>query len=289
MRINSFVTPEMMQNDLVVLSPEESHHLARVLRVEAGQEMTLFDGHGERAEGVVEAVDKKQVTVRVTARESVPPPKTEITLIQAVCKPDRFEIILQKATELGVRTIQPVLTANASLPKGKIDKMIARGEAIIRNAAQQCGTAWLPTFQRLERWQRLPASVQRQGCRCHSIFPDLGNYDVCFIGSLHPGAKPFKKAFEELRGIKHKDSSAYSVAATGGRGSAVTDRAYSNGPADLSALRVALLIGPEGDFTEEEVNSAVEAGAIPVCFGDRILRTETAAIFGLSVLAYELF
>jgi 16S rRNA (uracil1498-N3)-methyltransferase len=51
----------------------------------------------------------------------------------------------------------------------------------------------------------------------------------------------------------------------------------------------ALLIGPEGDFTEEEVNAAVAAGAMPVTFGNQILRTETAAIFGLSVLAYELF
>ena len=51
---------------------------------------------------------------------------------------------------------------------------------------------------------------------------------------------------------------------------------------------VALLIGPEGDFSKEEVDSAVATGAIPVSFGERILRTETAAIFGLSVLAYEL-
>ncbi len=49
------------------------------------------------------------------------------------------------------------------------------------------------------------------------------------------------------------------------------------------------MIGPEGDFTEEEVDAVVEAGAIPITFGKQILRTKTAAIFGLSVLAYELF
>jgi 16S rRNA (uracil1498-N3)-methyltransferase len=52
--------------------------------------------------------------------------------------------------------------------------------------------------------------------------------------------------------------------------------------------KVALLVGPEGDFSGVEVAAAVEAGAVPVSFGNRILRTETAAIFGLSVLAYEL-
>lgn len=242
MRINSFVTPQSLRDDTVTLSPAESHHLARVLRVEPGQEMTLFDGEGNRVEGVVETVTKKEVTVRTTARETIPPPAVEITLIQAVCKPDRFEMILQKATELGVRTIQPIITQNASLPAGKIDKMISRGDAIIRNASQQCGTAWLPTFQCLEKYS--------------STVPTIGKFDACFIGSLHAGAKPFRNVFQTLEKRNIKSA--------------------------------AILIGPEGDFTEEEVNAAVEAGAIPVTFGTQILRTETAAIFGLSVLAYEL-
>ena len=243
MRINSFTPPGTLETDLVVLSPEESHHLARVLRVEAGQGLTLFDGQGTRAEGVVDAVTKKEVTVRITARETVPPPAVEITLIQAVCKPDRFELILQKATELGVRRIQPIITKNASLPSGKIEKMAERGEAIIRNAAQQCGTAWLPDIQGLEKIDR--------------IIPTLGKFDAVFIGSLHPSARPFREVFQGLDKSKIKTA--------------------------------ALLIGPEGDFTAEEVNAAVEAGAIPVTFGNQVLRTETAAIFGLSALAYELF
>ena len=259
MRINSFVAPALLQNDLVVLSPEESHHLARVLRVEAGQELTLFDGQGTRAEGVVDSVTKKEVTVRIVSHETVPPPAVEITLIQAICKPDRFELILQKATELGVRRIQPVVTKNASLPSGKIEKMIERGEAIIRNAAQQCGTAWLPAFQGLEKIER--------------IFPTIGKYDAVFIGSLHPDAKPFKEAFRHL-------SKAAGTAAI---------RTAGVPPALPNIKSAALLIGPEGDFTKEEVDAAVAAGAIPVTFGSQILRTETAAIFGLSVLAYELF
>ena len=239
MRINSFADPAALRAERVVLAADESHHLARVLRVEAGQELTLFDGEGTRADGVVDAVTKKEVTVRIVARETVPPPAVEITLIQAVCKPDRFELILQKATELGVRRIQPVVTQNASLPAGKIEKMMERGVAIIRNAAQQCGTAWMPELLALQKFSALSLKT-----------------DAAFIGSLHPNARPFRDAFRAL---------------------------------DASALkRVALLIGPEGDFTQDEVNSAVAAGAIPVTFGTQILRTETAALFGLSVLMYEL-
>jgi 16S rRNA (uracil1498-N3)-methyltransferase len=240
MRINSYTPPGTLKNDIVVLSPEESHHLARVLRIEAGQELTLFDGQGTRAEGVIDTATKKEVIVRVTKRETVPPPAVGITLIQAVCKPDRFEMILQKATELGVRRIQPVITTNASLPAGKIEKMAERGEAIIRNAAQQCGTAWMPEFLLLQKFNAAPWKA-----------------DVAFIGSLHPDARPFREAFQSLEKSRIKTA--------------------------------ALLIGPEGDFTKEEVDAAVSAGAVPVTFGTQILRTETAALFGLSVLTYELF
>jgi len=244
---------------MVVLSPEESHHLARVLRVEAGQELTLFDGQGTRAEGVVDTVTKKEVTVRITARETVPPPAVEITLIQAVCKPDRFELILQKATELGIRRIQPVITQNASLPAGKIEKMAERGEAIIRNAAQQCGTVWLPEFLPLQKFSAVAVKA-----------------DAVFIGSLHPNAKPFREVF-------HPSAAREAPLSRG------NDQREWQSLHKSKIKTAALLIGPEGDFTEEEVNAAVAVGAIPVTFGNQILRTETAAIFGLSVLAYELF
>jgi 16S rRNA (uracil1498-N3)-methyltransferase len=243
MRINSFTPPGTLESDLIVLSPEESHHLARVLRVGTGQELTLFDGRGTRAEAVIEEVSKKTVTARVTARETVPPPAVEITLIQSVCKTDRFELILQKATELGVRRIQPVVSAHTVNRSKEPEKQLERWKTIVRNAAQQCGTAWLPDFQPLEKME--------------TVFPRLGNFDAVFIGSLHPDAKPFRETFQGLEKSKIKTA--------------------------------ALLIGPEGDFTAEEVNAAVAAGAIPVTFGRQILRTETAAIFGISVMVYELF
>ena len=113
------------------------------------------------------------------------------------------------------------------------------------------------------RWQKIVLNAAQQ-CEVRWL-PDLkplenfeimlqtlGNYDLVLIGSLYEGTQPF-------------------------RDMPFTDK-----------KKVALLIGPEGDFSPEEVNAAVAAGAVPVSFGDRILRTETAAIFGLSVLAYEL-
>lgn len=242
MRIHSFVAPDQLQQDIAQLAPDESHHLARVLRVEPGQPCSLFDGQGTRALGTISTVTKKSVEVAITRREIVPPFAVEITLFQAICKPDRFEMILQKATELGVRTIQPIITQNISLPRAKVEKMAARAETIVRNAGQQCGTAWLPRIRPLQKIE--------------AIEPELQQIDAPFVGSLHADARLFRDAFGSL-----------------------------NKPTIKSA---AMLIGPEGDLSRREVHAAVEAGAIPVCFGDQILRTETAALFGLSVLSYEL-
>ena len=236
MRINSLVDPEELKKEVLTLSAEESHHLARVLRVPVGQEITLFDGRGNVADGTIEAVGKSAVEVRISNRWKVPPPAVQIDLIQAIPKPDRWELVMQKAVELGVSNIRPILTQHTEFKPS--EKKMARWQKRVRNAAQQCEVRWLPTLHPLEKLE--------------TLLPALGKYDLVLIGSLYDGAKPFREI---------------SMAGVGS---------------------IALLIGPEGDFSLEEVAAVVAMGAIPVSFGDRILRTETAAIFGLSVLAYEL-
>ncbi|VGO17324.1 Ribosomal RNA small subunit methyltransferase E [Pontiella desulfatans] len=236
MRINSLVDSCELEKDVAVLSPEESHHLARVLRVQEGQEIILFDGQGGVAEGLICAVSKTAVEVNVSRQWNVPRPAVEIDLILAVPKPDRWELVLQKAVELGATAIRPILTQHTEYKSNP--KKQERWGKIVLNAAQQCEVRWLPKLHGLERLD--------------AILPALAGYDLVLVGSLYEGAKPFRN-----------------VAMHG-------------------KAKIALLIGPEGDFSEKEVEALVEAGAIPVSFGDRILRTETAAIFGLSVLAYEL-
>jgi len=236
MRINSLVDAAELEKDTAVLSPDESHHLVRVLRIQPGQEITLFDGRGGVAEALVQTVSKTAVEARISKRWNVPPPAVQIDLIQAVPKPDRWELVLQKAVELGASNIQPVLTQHTeSRPN---TKKMERWQKIVLSAAQQCEVRWLPELHPLEKFD--------------AVLPSLKNYDLVLVGSLYPGTQPFRD-----------------VPMTG-------------------KTKVALLIGPEGDFSQEEVDAAVTAGAVPVSFGDRILRTETAAIFGLSILAYEL-
>ncbi len=242
MRINCFVTPGTLNADQVSLSPSESHHLTRVLRVERGQELTLFDGEGIRAKAIVIAVSKKALSVKIIKRDTVSESGIQITLIQALPKPERFEWILQKATELGIRRIQPILSTHTIHRSKNSEKQTARWQSILRNAAQQCGVARLPQIQPIKK--------------ISSIIPTLEKMDIIFIGSLRRNVQPFREAFQKI------DKSKINTAA--------------------------LLIGPEGDFTREEIDAVETSGAIPVTFCQQILRTETAAIFGLSVLVYEL-
>lgn len=236
MRINSLVDTAELGKETATLPPGESHHLARVLRVQPGQAITLFDGAGGVAEGVIASVSKSSVTVNIRSRVQVPEPAAEIHLIQAVPRPDRWELVLQKAVELGAASIRPVLTRNTEFRPnpGKTE----RWKRIVLNAAQQCEVRWLPRLYEVQPYD--------------AVLRTLGSFDLMLIGSLFDGAARLRD-----------------VDLTGRR-------------------RVALLIGPEGDFTAEEVAAAVDAGAVPVSFGERILRTETAAIFGLSILAYQL-
>lgn len=236
MRINSLVDATELEGEIAILSPEESHHLTRVLRVQEGQEITLFDGHGGIADGVIETVSKTALEVRISSKWNVPKQTVEIDLIQAVPKPDRWELVLQKAVELGATTIQPVLSKHTEFKPNP--KKQDRWSKIVLNAAQQCEVRWLPELKPLQNVEQ--------------VIPSLAEYDLALVGSLYDGALPFREV--SLEGVQ----------------------------------RIALLIGPEGDFSQEEVDSMVSAGAVPVSFGDRILRTETAAIFGLSVLAYNL-
>jgi 16S rRNA (uracil1498-N3)-methyltransferase len=236
MRINSLVDAEELKREVVTLPSEESHHLARVLRVQTGQDITLFDGRGNVAEGIVKSLSKTSIEVQVSGRTTIPPPAVQIDLIQAVPKPDRWDLVMQKAVELGVSNIIPILTEHTEFKPN--EKKTERWKKIVLNAAQQCEVRWLPKLHALNKMD--------------AILPVLKKYDLVLIGSLYDGAKPLRE-----------------VALTGKE-------------------KVALLIGPEGDFSQAEVDAARAEGAIAVSFGERILRTETAAIFGLSVLAYEL-
>jgi 16S rRNA (uracil1498-N3)-methyltransferase len=238
-----FVEPAEWAKPLVAPSAEDAHHWLDVLRVEPGMEAVVSDGLGGEAVGEVAQAAGGTVTVRIKERRQQDPSVVPVTLVQAVPKAQKMDWIIQKATEVGVQAIIPVMTDHGvvRLDEGRAGSRGSRWQKIATEAAKQCRTAWVPKVRPVVNFTtlmkaRLPV-------------------ETMLIGSLEPDAVPFKKCLAEW----------------------VTRRPRS----------VALLIGPEGDFSPAEIEAARWAGAIPVSYGTRVLRVETAALYGLSVLAHE--
>lgn len=141
---NFFVDKEAFLCDPIVVDGEEANHMIKVLRMKAGDSLTLFDGEGNCADGEIEGIEGKSVSVRVLKRyASESEPKLKITLFQGIPKNPKMDMIIQKATELGVTRIVPV---NTKRIVAKIDKeaKIERLQRIAFEAAKQCGRAYVP-------------------------------------------------------------------------------------------------------------------------------------------------
>lgn len=140
-----FVPPERLGGERVVLQDEENKYLVRVLRLEAGDAVVLFDGHGQEIEARLESVSARGSVLRLGARRSVVLPAVRVTLVQAVPRGDRMDLVVQKATELGIARIVPVLSARTGAqPLG--ESRLRRWRTIATEAARQCGRADVPSI-----------------------------------------------------------------------------------------------------------------------------------------------
>lgn len=238
-----FVDPAAWREPVVELNPDDSHHVADVLRIGLGAALVVSDGQGGEASAEITGISAKAVTVRITARRVQSGMGPDLVLVQAVPKAQKMDWIIQKATEIGVCSIFPVMTDRGvvKLEEERADHRAARWQRIATEAAKQCRTAWIP---RVRPPEAFAAVLSRPVA------------EVLLIGSLESTALPLKTCLADLQARKPRS--------------------------------VALLIGPEGDFSPRELALAREAGALPVSYGTRVLRVETAALYGLSILAYEL-
>lgn len=146
-----FFVPDL-SGETVVLAGEEGRHIAKSLRCRTGETLTLCDGRGTDARGVIAAVEGERVTLRIAART---PSRGElpcrVTLYQALPKGDKLDFVVQKAVELGVRAIVPVLTERCVSrpdPKGA-EKKRERLQKIAREAAGQSGRGLIPEVRPL--------------------------------------------------------------------------------------------------------------------------------------------
>ena len=244
-----YIPPENWNPEELILPESESHHCLNVLRLDAGSRVTVFNGKGYEITTTIVEANKGAVKLNSSAPQKTPPLRAHITLCQAVPKGKNMELIIEKATELGVAEVYPLLSERTviRLDPEEREKKREKWQRVAIEACKQSGQNWLPTIH----------CPQPTESFCASGFPDC---QLPLVASLQPGSRRLKEILTAYQS-EHQES--------------MPD----------SAL---ILIGPEGDYTPAEINMAQNAGCLPMTLGPIVLRTETAAIYSLSILAHEL-
>jgi 16S rRNA (uracil1498-N3)-methyltransferase len=228
-----FVAPDAIAGGLVTIDGDEAHHAARVLRVRVGEAITVADNTGRVIDAVVSRVGD-DVQAEILKETSCDVAKPAITLCQALTKGEKFEDVVQKATEIGVSRIMPFVAERSVVQwdAGKRAKARERWTAVARAAAKQSKSPRIPVVD-----------------------------EVADGAPLGTGPT----------WVLHESDDAVPLR------QAVTDRA----PDTLS-----LIVGPEGGFSDAEIDELRRGGAEVVWLGPRILRTETAGLVAASIVSY---
>ncbi|HEY2091849.1 MAG TPA: RsmE family RNA methyltransferase [Thermoanaerobaculia bacterium] len=231
MRHRIFTPEPFAPGDRIAIRGDELHHSLRVVRVREGEEVELFDGKEAAARGVVTKADHDELVVNVLTIIDAREAHVSITLAMSIIALDRFELVLQKATELGVRSILPIVTERVEIRPERYRGKQERWERIVFEAVKQCGRARLPL---LEPPVPFSEAIERPGAK------------IMFDADVEPSP-----------------------------------------PLAPSPELAILFIGPEGGWSETELEIARAAGVRFRKLGSRRLRAETAAIVAIARVLAE--
>ena len=227
----------------LALPAQAGEHVARVLRLVAGDPLTLFNGDGADYATTILAVGRREVRVQVLGREAVPRESPlRLTLVQGVARGEKMDLIVQKATELGVVCIVPLLTERSEvrLDPARAEKRLAHWRAVAASACEQCGRASLPEIlptQTLPAWL---ATLADDGALRLALLPEAQSS----ARELRPGGSGALLVVGPEGGLGERDTVALHDA--GFRGLRLGPRILRTETAGLAAL--AALQALHGDF-----------------------------------------
>eukprot|EP00877_Chromochloris_zofingiensis_P002754 jgi/Chrzof1/1247/Cz01g46070.t1 len=235
----------------VELDPDEAKHAVRVLRLRPGDGVELCDGQGQLAKGKISQADKSSALVTLTDAPKIIPwegPEWVVAVGCLTLKGGRTDWLVEKCTELGARAVIPLITQRSQTAnKNKFKTSVGSK------------SSGVPDDYNAGRLERLAVAATKQSLRVHGL-------------QLHPPT-----ALNDV--LPALSSASVSLLATAGappvlhqlQQRAASRKSWHQQPSYL-------LVGPEGDFTPEEIQQLMEAGALPVGLGSNRLRTETAAV-----------
>src|SRR6478735_1410261 len=186
------VAAPLTPDTVLQLPPGPAQHLARVLRLGAGAALRLFDGRGGEHAGVIEAVHRDQVTVRIGAHDPVERESPlQIVLLQGLARGEKMDLVLQKATELGVTAIVPVQMARSTvrLDVNQAEAKRRHWQSVVISACEQCGRNTVPQVSMPQAFaQALSATaahrlILEQGQRVALLVGPEGGFDAAEVAA----------------------------------------------------------------------------------------------------------
>ena len=260
--------------EVAIEDAELAHQLGIVLRLRAGDRVLLLDNSGWQYVVALNTLVGDRVTGPVERKELAGgEPRTKLTLYVALLRPERFEWVLQKGTELGVSAFVPVICERSTVADADelSERKLDRWRRIVREAAEQSRRGKLP---RLGPALFFPAACEQAARRGQALLLWEGAGVPPLRRVLRGSSQP--TAGEEL---KTEDRRSRLVDPR----SAILDPRSSAQP-----FSIALFSGPEGGFSAGEFETATRYGMIPVTLGPRTLRAETAPLVAASAILYEM-
>ncbi len=214
-----------------MLDEETSRHIVQVLRMKVSEKINLTDGKGNLLTAEITDADKKHCTAEVKATSNQQPATRNISIAISLLKSSsRFEWFLEKATEIGVNEIIPLICTRTEKEKFRHDRL----QAVLISAMLQSQQCWLPKLQE-------PVSFEK--------IIEQSQHDQKFIAHCMESEK------RNLADLVNENLSSQII-----------------------------LIGPEGDFTNDEVRLAILHHFIAVSLGDTRLRSETAGVVAAALI-----
>ena len=281
--IKFFVEQEAVSGPRIYLEKREDiKHLTKVLRAKCGDKICISDGGEWEYETEIAAIAETCVTLRILDKQKpAREPETRVTLYQGIPKAAKMEIIIQKNVEMGVDRIVPVFMERTIVTdKGQFGKKLERWQKIADEAAKQCKRSIIPRIENpvsfaemLEKIAGREPAPDRAGKTKSCVKAERkasGEYDLIICPYENEENRTMKDC---LRGQTSENSQTSQTAQI---------------PA--SPKQVAVIIGPEGGFSDKEIAALEQCGSPVqlVTLGKTILRTETAGLVALAMLMYEL-
>jgi 16S rRNA (uracil1498-N3)-methyltransferase len=242
-----FASPDRCSASVFTLCESEARHASQVLRLEPGDRVEILDGQGTLIEAEILSSNRKSVEVRVIQRLVQPRPVPGVVLLQSLLKGKALDTVLEKSVELGVGQLVLLDTERcvARVPASEAARKRTVWTQTLIEAAKQSRNAWLPEL--LGPMSLADALAQQTAA------------DKTWLGvaSLESGVPALGRVLQSHSGSHSRST---------------------------TCGRLAIAIGPEGDFSPGELEKFRACGAQPVSLGPLILRAETAAIAAAAIL-----